>query len=148
MPAPVIRHSGGDERLDRHSVAVDNAQQIKPGWLVSIEGATAVPLNAATEDATFAGIALTGHEPNVDYRTEVTLAEKCEIDIDVVSGTYTRGEGLTLSGTTTGDAITLVADAGSNTLAWAAETKASAVTRLRVRIDIDRLAKLHTAPDA
>jgi len=148
MPAPEIRFYGGDERMDRYSIPVDSAQTIKPGWFVNEVAGECVPTDAATEDAVFAGVAITGHTPNKDYRSEISVAETCEVEVDVVSGTYTRGEGLKISGTDYGDDLTLAADAGANTIAWAAETKSSAVTRLRVRVEVWRLKKLRGSVDA
>lgn len=147
MTAPVIRYSGGDERMDRSEYPIESTTEIKPGHFCSFEGGYLVLLNAATEDASFAGIAATGHKPTVDNLDHITVLETCEVEVDVVSGTYTRGEGLKLNGVTSGDSIILEADAGANTLAWAAETKAS-TTRLRVRVAVWDLQKLIGSVDA
>ncbi len=144
MTAPVLRYDGGDERMDRTSIPVDAAQEIKPGWFVNLESSECVPHNAEAEDQYFAGIALTGHSPNVDHRTEISITETCVVEVDVASASYVRGEKLKISGTASGDSIILITDAGSNTLCWAAETKAT-TTRLKVRIDVWRLSVLRGA---
>ena len=141
MAAPVFRHYGGDERMDRNSIPVADAVEIKPGWFVNEVGGLCVVTDAVAEDANFAGVALTGHEQNKDYRSSISVAEKCEVDVDVVSASYVRGAGLKLNSANGGDDLELVADGGGDTIAWAAET-ATTVTRLRVRIDVYAIQKL------
>lgn len=147
MAAPILRYYGGDERMSRATVPVADAQEIKPGWFVNEEGATCVPTNAVTEDAVFAGIALTGHEQNKDYRSTISIVEECEVEVDVVSASYIRGAGLKLNSTAYGDDIELVADGSADTIAWAAETKAT-TTRLLVRVSVWELQKLRGAVSA
>jgi len=141
MAAPVIRYYSGDERMDRCEMAIADATEIKPGWLVNYVGGFAVVTDAAGEDAIFAGVAITGHEQNKDYRSTIQVAEVCEIEADVTSADYVRGDGLTLAAAAGGDTISFVDDGGANTVCWAAETKTTA-TRLRIRIDVWALAKL------
>jgi hypothetical protein len=141
MGAPVIRYIGGDERMGRTTLPVDPSVEIKAGWFVNEATGKCVEHDADTEDAILAGIALTGHKPNVDNRDTISIAEECEVEVDVVSANYTRGEGLKINGTSSGDDIELTKDGGANTSCWAAETKTSA-TRLRVRVNIWDLKKL------
>lgn len=147
MAAPVFRHYGGDERMDRTEIPVADATEVKPGWLVTLESSTLELLNAATDDQYFAGVAMTGHKQNKDRRSGISLAEKCVIEVDVVSASYVRGAGLKVDGTDSGDSIKLVADGGANTVAWAAETKAT-TTRLAVTVDVWALQKLRGAVNA
>ena len=106
---------------DRESWAVNpaNTNPIVEGQLLMNNGSQQVEaMDLVTEDATFVGVAFTGHSLNPDdFRDRVTVLEKCEIQIDVVSADYIRGAPLKYS---SGDATTdqaLVADGGSNTIA-------------------------------
>ena len=140
MTAPVILQYGGDEKLDRCTIPVAAGTQIKVGWFVTLEAATAAIFDAANNDAEFCGIAGTGHEPNFDNRDTITVLERCEVEVDVVSASYVRGAGLKWSAGL-GDSLVLVDDGGADTMAWAAETKAT-TTRLKVLVDVWAMHKL------
>lgn len=142
MTAPVIRHDSPDFGFDHIDYPVDAATTIAPGQFLSLEGGEVVLLNAAAEDATFAGISKTGHSPNIDNRDTITITELCIIEVDTVAAAYTRGAALSYS-SGSGASIILGADANANTLAWAMETKTtdSSNLRLKVLVDVKRLAQ-------
>lgn len=142
MTAPVVRHDSPDFGFDHYDLAVGASTTIKPGHFVSKESSAAVLLDLVTEDGTFAGIAKTGHAPNVDNRSEVTLSEFCIVEVDTVAAAYTRGAGLKYS-SGSGDTIILTADADANTLAWSMENKTTTASdlRLKVLVDVKRLAQ-------
>lgn len=142
MTAPVVRKDSPDFGFDHYDLPVASSTEIKPGWFISKEGGNAVKLDAATEDATFAGIAKTGHSPNVDNRDRITVSELCVVEVDTVAAAYTRGAGLKLS-SGSGDSIIVVADGDANTLCWAFENKTTTASdlRLKVLVDVKRLAQ-------
>ena len=107
------------------------------GALVSLESSTAVLLNADTEDATFAGFAMTVHAADEALPNEVTVALKGQVIYDCTSAAYDTGAGVKYVSLNA-----VVADGGANTLAWAASLEASAVTRLRTLVDVLALGKL------
>lgn len=138
-----IVQSYSDGWSDRGDWEISNtAVAITEGQLLVETGGKVEAMDLVTEDAGFVGVAATGHsvDPN-DYRDHVTVLEKCMIEIDVVSGTYTKGDPLKYSAGSATVAHSLAADAGANTIAWAAETKLTAVTRLKVYVDVWRLGK-------
>ena len=153
MTAPVVRHYSNDPGFDNYELPIQDATTIKPGWFLSLEGGYLVALDAVTEDATFAGIALTGHAQNLDTRVTVSFSEKCVVEVDTVAAAYLRGAALKFS-TGSGDSIIMVADADANTLVFAAETKTTTAAdlRLKVLVDVPRLAqnanKLHDTVSA
>jgi len=139
MADPVIRHAssfGGDYvELPRASTAV-----FKKGWLVSLESSTSVNMDAAGEDATFAGIAYTNHESGDAHN--LTSLLKCALDITVTSATYGFGDGLLYSAGSASVEYSLADDSGANTIVNSLQEKTSAVTLLRVLVDVPNLAKL------
>jgi hypothetical protein len=107
------------------------------GALVSFESSVAVLFNAATEDATFAGFAMTVHAADEANPKEVAVGLKGQVIYDCTSAAYDLGDGLKYA-----SANNLVADGGANTIAYAARVEASAVTRLRTLVDVVSLGKL------
>jgi len=109
----------------------------KQGDFVSYESNAAVLMDAAGEDATFAGFGISVHVTNENLPNDLTIGLKGVVVYDVASATFAVAAGLKYSAR-----ATLVADAGANTIAWAAKREAASVTRLRSLIDVIALGKL------
>ena len=140
MPAPKIINRG-DDKLFACTQPVAAATQIKPGWFVNLEGGTTEAMDLVTEDAVFAGIAATGHEPNVDNHDTVTIYEQCVVEVDATAAAYVRGEGLQYAAGS-GDTVSVVDDAAADTIGWVAEDAPAGSTRIKMLIDVFKLAKL------
>lgn len=136
---PVIRHSspyGGDYiSLPRASTTV-----FKKGWLVSLESNAAVNMDAATEDATFVGVAWTNHDSGDTHN--LTATTKCILDIDNASATFDTGNGVKYNAGSATVVYKVEDDAGANTIGHANKVYTSAVTRMQIRIDVPQLQKL------
>lgn len=136
---PIIRHEsefGGDYvDIPRASTTV-----FRVGWLVSIESSKAVNMDAATEDATFGGVAYTGHESGDAH--DLTMCLKCVLEIDNVSSTFDIGDGVKYSAGSASVDYKVTADGGANTIGHAHQIYASAVTRMLIRIEVPQLQKL------
>lgn len=122
-------------------VPVATATVIERGDPISYESGAGVLLDSADEDASFVGIALDDSQTG-DTRN-IRVASRCFCQVGVTSATYDSGVGLLY---VSGDATTVYVfadDSGANTIAWAAETKGSAVTSLKVLFDAVQLSKLY-----
>ena len=137
--------SEGDGWSDRKDYPLsDTDKAYVQGQLMVQEAAadTMEHMNAAGDDAIFCGVCIVGHSANPDdFRDSGVVLQKCLVEMDVTSASYDYGDPLKYAaGSDTVD-YSLVADAGANTIAWAAETKTTA-TRLLVRFDVWALQKL------
>jgi hypothetical protein len=109
----------------------------KQGDLVSYESNAAVLMDAAGEDATFAGFGITVHIADENLPNDLTVGLKGVVVYDVASATFALAAELKYSARNK-----LVAAAGADTIAWSHKREASAVTRLRSLIDVVALGKL------
>jgi len=107
------------------------------GDLLSFEDGVAVLMNLVTEDATFAGVCHNAYDADILVPAQVTSLMKCIIDIDVTSATYTGFQPLLWASDNC-----LETDAGANTIAFCWRAAASAVTRLKVYVNVPELQKL------
>ena len=132
MAQPIILNY---ESTDNIRAPITSTQTIEAGDLAKISASGYVyPVDAATNDLTFAGIAL---DTSTDGDTQqIAISPKCMVEIDVTSAAYTFGVGLLWTSDNT-----LEDDGGANTLAWVGETQTSAVTRLKVYIDTFKFKK-------
>lgn len=126
---------------DHLSVVRASTVVFKIGWPVSWESNTAVNMDAATEDATFLGLAETFHE-NGDTR-DLVCGLKLIAEFDCSSATFDVGAGLKYSAGSASVAYSLVADGSANTIANAWGYQAT-VTRVVVDIDVRNLKKLYS----
>ncbi len=110
---------------------------------MSLESNAGVNLDAAADDATFLGI--TDDESDSTQSDDIQVLLKCHIKVDVTSATYGLLGGLKWAAGDSGTDYSLVADGGANTIAWSLTEETSAVTRLRVLIDVLGLHKLATS---
>lgn len=119
--------------LKKLQVAVASGTTVEVGDLISFESSAGVKLDAAAEDATFIGVSQT---KSISGQTD-----PLSVDMDglfeaaVESASYSIGDALSYNASND----TLEAST-ANTIAWAAETKASA-TSLKVFIDVLALGK-------
>jgi len=90
-------------------------------------------VDAATNDVTFAGLALDSSATT--ETTDVAFAFRCFAEIDCTSASYRVGSGLKYSA-----ANSLTDDDGSNTFCWSADNTSSA-SRIKVFIDTPALNK-------
>lgn len=136
MEVQIVKYFPGNSVM----AEVASATVLEKGFFISYESNKAVPMDAVTEDATFLGIC---NDDSADGDTDdVEVLLKCEIRVDVVSATYSILQGLKYSaGSATVD-YKLVDDSSANTIAFSLEEKTSAVTRLKVLIDVVALGKL------
>lgn len=139
MAKPTILHLSKDPS-DYVRIPRDSTTVVDVGDFISVESSKATLMNAATDDATFAGIAISKHESgNTD---DVVVALDCVIEVDCVSATYTLGAGVKYNaGSATVD-YKVEDDAGANTVGWSHRVYSSAVTRMEVRINAPVLQKL------
>ena len=122
--------------LDRIVAPVGSTVALSQGDLVSYESSTTVLLDAATEDATFAGYMINSTISDQDEPDKAVIGLKGIVQYDSTSATYNVGDGLKYTAKNK-----LVADGGANTLAHAAEYGTSK-TRLDTIIDVIALGKL------
>ncbi len=134
MADPRIIQSAGI--LDRIASPVASTLALAQGDLVSYEANTTVAVDAATEDGTFLGYMVNATIADQDEPDQAIVGLRGIIEYDATSATYTIGEGLKY---TSKNAV--VADGGSDTIAWSAEY-GTAQTRLDVIIDVIALGKL------
>jgi len=134
MTAPVIRNFSPTPEFDSYSYPV-TVTTIDAGHFVCLEAAVLTLYDAANNDAEFAGVALTTHDA-LDFRDEITVTERCIVEVDTVAAAYTRGAGLKWS-SGSGDTLILVADANANTVCWAAEAKTTAAGNLGLKCFVD-----------
>lgn len=137
--------SEGDGWSDRKEYPLENTavNYIQGQLMIQVAAGDAIEhMDAEAEDALFCGVCVVGHSANPDdFRTTGVVLQKCLVEMDVTSASYDYGDPLKwAAGSATAD-YSLVADGGSNTIAWAAETKDNA-TRLLVRFDVWALQKL------
>ncbi len=120
-----------------------NTVVIEQGDLLSLESNSIVNMDAAGEDATFAGIAVTRHETGVSG--DVTVAPVAIIEIGCSSATYGYGDGLLyVSGSGTVEYV-IADDSGANTIMWCYREYTSAVTRLVALVHAPVLQKLFSS---
>ena len=108
---------------------------IKVGDLLSWDGTEVVPVSAATDDATFVGVAF-GKSAATAIK-QIPIYTKCIIDIELIAAAYTLGQSLTWS------SADILVDGVANTLAWFWEADLTAVagTLYKVLIEVNALAK-------
>ena len=136
MAVPRIIQVAGN--LDRVQLPVADATALEVGDLISYESNACTLLNAAGDDATFAGYAINQRLANGGTPQEMVVGMKGLVKYDCTSATYGFGDGLLYTAENK-----LAADAGANTLAWAAEDESgTAVTRIVALINVPALAKL------
>ena len=113
------------------------------GDLLSFESNALVLMDAAGEDATFAGIAVSRHETGVSG--DVTVAPIAIVDIGCSSATYGYGDGLLyVSGSGTVEYV-VADDSSANTIMWAYQEYTTAVTRLVAIVSNPILQKLFSS---
>jgi len=134
MADPRIIQSAGI--LDRIAAPVASTLALAQGDLVSYEANTTVAVDAAAEDASFLGYMVNATIADQDEPDQAIVGLRGIIEYDATSATYTIGAGLKY---TSKNAV--VADGGSDTIAWSAEY-GTAQTRLDVIIDVIALGKL------
>ena len=136
MVVQIVKYFQGNSVM----AEVASATVLEKGFFISYESNKAVVMDLVTDDATFLGICNDDSANGDTDDVEVLL--KCEIRVDVVSATYSILQGLKYSaGSATVD-YKLVDDGSANTIAFSLEEKTSAVTRLKVLIDVVALGKL------
>jgi hypothetical protein len=128
----------GDLSMDLISLPAASATVFDQGQLISCESNKAVKLDAATEDITFAGVAMDKKVAGEDY-PDVVICTKGIFEGAVASAAYTLGEALAYNASNDN-----LESSTANTIAWAAEdTKGVTVTTLKVMIDVKALGKLY-----
>lgn len=120
-------------------VAVAASTTINRGEAVSIESNALNDVDAATDDATTAGIAL-GRSPSTKTDPIPVARVVYHYDAQAVSGTYSMGDGLKYSA-----AGEWTADGGANTSIWVIDDSASARTRVKAYFNVFHVAKLFVA---
>lgn len=110
------------------------------GDLVSDESNLAVNMDAATEDATFAGVAATAHESGDD--TNVAVCDKCIIEIDAVSAAYSHLAPLKYNAGSASVEYSVAADGGFNTIMHVWGEYAAGSTRIKALVNVSALQKL------
>lgn len=130
-----------DNITGRVVVPVADDTVINPGDFVSYESGKAVLLDAATEDASFLGVAEGASGNNVLYPpTHINVLLKAVVEAPVASAAYTVGAALSYNET---NKNLEVASGNANTIAWAFEdTEGVSVTSLKVLVDVTKLGKL------
>lgn len=128
----------GNPLLDVIEIPIEAATVLEPGMPVSYESGYAVPLDAATEDATFAGIALDKHVAGDTYPGKVLVELTCKVDAPVASGAYTIGQALAYNASNKNfEAST------ADTMLWSLQDTAGGnVTTLKCLVDVRALGKL------
>jgi len=139
MPAPKIINRG-DDKLRATSLPVAAGTQIKPGWFVNEVGGACVAHGAAARNV-FAGIAATGHEPNVDNHDTITVYEQCMVEVDCLAAAYTRGDELRWQANS-GDTLVVEAANANTTMCFVAEDAPAGSTRIKVLVDVWALQSL------
>jgi len=134
MADPRIIQSAGI--LDRIAAPVAATLALAQGDLVSYEASTTVKVDAATEDGTFLGYMVNATIADQDEPDKAIVGLRGIIEYDSTSATYNIGDGLSYT-----SANAVVADGGTNTIAWAAEY-GTTQTRLDTIIDVIALGKL------
>jgi hypothetical protein len=131
-----------DNMTGRVAVPVAADTVLNPGDFVSYESGKAVLLDAATEDATFIGVAEGASGNNVLFQpTHINVLLKAVVEAPVASAAYTVGQALAYNETS--GVLEVTATSDSNTIAWAFEdTEGTSVTSLKVLIDVVKLGKL------
>ena len=111
---------------------------MEPGDLASYESDTIVLMDAATEDATFAGYLINQNNTAQREPADAVLGLQGQLQVDCTSAAYVLGQGLKLA-----SANTVVDHGGTpaDTIAWSAE-KTGTVTSLDILIDVIAVNKL------
>jgi len=127
----------GDPIFGRVTLAKKTAaDDIQKGDFLKLTTGEVEKMAAATDDATFVGIAAMKSE-DADGPSTILVYTQCIIQMAMDSAAYAFGAGLKGNFTNS----TLVADGGANTIAFAWETKAT-TTSLKVLVDVRALGKL------
>jgi hypothetical protein len=111
----------------------------KAGQLVSLESNAAVHMDAAIEDATFAGVVGIGAPAGT---TEVLVLKVCQVEIDCALATFGAMAGIKYSAGSSSVDYSIIADSGADTIGFVAKEYTTAVTRVRVNFDVEKLQKL------
>lgn len=140
LKASSIRQMG-DGKFDRLTLPkATAAEEIKKGDFLAYNGTGVTKLAAVTDDATFVGVS--GMDSaDADGPQELLVYTKCICVVPAESAAYTLGQGVRMNvanGTVESDQITTPA----NTIAWSVEHHGSAVTELKVLVDVVGLQKL------
>jgi hypothetical protein len=135
MARPRILQAAGD--LDRAPVPVGSSTNIELGDFLSYESGNIVLMDAAAEDATFAGYAVNQVSADFAEPDRVVVGLKGILRTDCTSAAYTFGQDLMYA------AENSVVNASANSIAWSIEdTAAGNVTSLDILIDVLALGKL------
>ena len=135
MAIPRILQAAGD--LDRAPVPVGSSTNIEQGDFLSYESGNIVLMDAAAEDATFAGYACNQVSSDFSEPDRVVVGLKGILRVDATSAAYTFGQDLMYA------AENSVVDASANSICWSIEdTAAVSVTSLDILIDVLALQKL------
>jgi hypothetical protein len=132
---PRILQSAGD--LDRFPIPVGASTDLEMGDFVSLESNAAVLMDAAAEDATFAGYMINQVHTDYSEPDQAIVGLRGILLCTATSATYGFGDGLVYTAENT-----VAADAGANTMAWSGAEETAAVTSLKVIIDVIALGKL------
>jgi len=114
--------------------ATDN---IQVGDFLKLTTGKVEKVTAATDDATFVGIALTRSD-DADGPQYIEVLMEGMIVVPATAAAYNFGDPLTVDPSTG----TVVTDGGVNTFCHAWETAPAGTTELKVKIDVDDLQKL------
>jgi|SRR5690606_8396537 len=123
-----------DLKTELVALPTEATAEWEQGQLISLESGYAVKLDAATEDATFAGVSLDKRKLGDTY-PDVVVATKGIFEATVQNDVYTVGDALAYNAGT--DELE---KSTANTIAWAHENKTG--TTLKVLIDVKKLGKL------
>lgn len=129
------------QKVDHITLPKAGATVFVKGQFVSLESNVAVHMDAAAEDATFAGVVWMGADATV---TEVRVLMSGQVEIDLAgAATADLGDGFAYNAGDTSTDYSIVADGAANTIMHAAKQYDSNVTRLRANFDVRGLGKLY-----
>lgn len=123
---------------ERLAVDVGATTTLELGDLISFESNVAVLMDAATEDATFAGYLLNRTTADAEPDRAI-VGLRGIVTYDATSATYESFAELKYASENT-----LVAASSANTIAWVAK-RGTTITRVDTYIDVPALGKLFTA---
>jgi len=129
----IIRH-GEESELNKIKTAVGSSTVLARGDLIELTSGSAVAVNAAGDNATFAGVSVDLSESGETVKVGTLLRGICKIT--VTSTTYDIGDSLKYSAGANGTAWSLAkATSGADGIMWSREYQASSVTTLEVQWD-------------